>query len=140
MKTTLSLLLILVATVWSTPSAEAQEPMIGEIRMFAGNFAPKGWALCDGQLLAISQNTALFSILGTTFGGDGRTVFALPDLRGRVPMHAGSGPGLTPRRIGNKGGAETTTVKKGEDKKVEGRPYTVINYIIATQGVYPSRN
>ncbi len=75
-------------------------PFLGEIVMFAGNFAPRGWAFCDGQLLAISQNSALFSILGTTYGGDGRTTFGLPGLRGRVPMHAGSGPGLTTRRLG----------------------------------------
>lgn len=74
--------------------------------MFGGNFAPRGWALCDGQLLSIAQNTALFSILGTTYGGDGRTTFGLPDLRGRVPMHAGNGPGLTPRPLGQKTGAE----------------------------------
>ncbi|MHA1541609.1 MAG: tail fiber protein [Candidatus Hodarchaeales archaeon] len=83
------------------------EPYLGEIVLFAGNFAPRGWAFCDGQLLPISQNTALFSILGTTYGGDGRTTFALPDLRGRVPVHAGTGPGLTPRPLGQKGGSET---------------------------------
>jgi microcystin-dependent protein len=76
--------------------------------MFAGNFAPRDWALCDGQLLPIAQNTALFSLLGTAYGGDGRTTFALPDLRGRVPMHPGHGPGLTPRSLGEKGGSETT--------------------------------
>lgn len=82
------------------------DPTIAEITMFGGNFAPRNWAFCDGQLLSISQNTALFSLLGTTYGGDGRTTFALPDLRGRVPMHAGHGPGLTPRIIGEKGGGE----------------------------------
>jgi microcystin-dependent protein len=80
---------------------------IGEIRMFGGNFAIRDWAICDGQLLAISSNSALFSILGTTYGGDGRTTFALPDLRGRAPMHAGNGPGLTSRNIGQRGGVET---------------------------------
>ena len=85
------------------------DPLIGTIDMFAGNFAPRGWAMCDGQLLPIAQNTALFSILGTTYGGDGRTTFALLDLRGRVPMHHGNGPGLTPRRLGEKGGVESTT-------------------------------
>ena len=74
------------------------DPFVGEIRMFAGMFAPRGNALCDGQLLAVSQYDALFSLLGTMYGGDGRTTFGLPDLRGRVPMHYGSGPGLTPRR------------------------------------------
>lgn len=86
------------------------EPFVGEIRMFAGNFAPRGWAFCDGQLLAVSQNDALFSLLGTIYGGDGRTTFALPDLRGRIPIHAGTGPGLSPRRLGAKFGTEEETL------------------------------
>ncbi|PEN12348.1 phage tail protein [Longibacter salinarum] len=88
----------------------AYEPLIGGIGMFGGNFAPRNWANCDGQLLAISQNTALFSILGTIYGGDGRTTFAVPDLRGRVPIHAGQGPGLTSRNQGQSGGTETETL------------------------------
>ena len=86
------------------------EPFVGEIRMFAGNFAPRGWALCDGQLLAVSQNDALFSLLGTIYGGDGRTTFGLPDMRGRVPLHQGQGPGLSQRRLGSKGGAQQVTL------------------------------
>ncbi len=86
------------------------EPFAGEIRMFAGNFAPRGWAFCDGQLLALSQNEALFSLLGTIYGGDGRTTFGLPDLRGRIPLHAGTGPGLSARKLGSKGGGETETL------------------------------
>lgn len=86
------------------------EPFVGEIRMFAGNFAPRGWAFCDGQLLAVSQNDALFSLLGTIYGGDGRTTFGLPDMRGRLPVHAGTGPGLSPRRLGAKAGAEQVTL------------------------------
>lgn len=86
------------------------EPFVGEIRMFAGNFAPRGWAFCDGQLLAVSQNDALFSLLGTIYGGDGRTTFGLPDMRGRIPLHAGQGPGLSNRRLGAKGGAEKVTL------------------------------
>lgn len=86
------------------------EPFVGEIRMFAGNFAPRGWAFCDGQLLAVSQNDALFSLLGTIYGGDGRTTFGLPDLRGRIPVHAGTGPGLSVRRLGAKGGEEKVTL------------------------------
>jgi microcystin-dependent protein len=82
------------------------EPFIGQIMPVGFNFAPRGWSLCDGQLLAISQNTALFSLLGTTFGGDGRTTFALPDLRGRAAVHVGTGPGLTPRRWGERSGTE----------------------------------
>lgn len=86
------------------------EPFVGEIRMFAGNFAPRGWAFCDGQLLAVSQNDALFSLFGTIYGGDGRTTFGLPDMRGRIPLHAGSGPGLSTRRLGSKGGSETVSL------------------------------
>lgn len=88
------------------------EGMIGEIRVFAGNFAPRSWAFCEGQLLPISQNTALFSILGTTYGGDGRTTFGLPDMRGRGAMHAGNGPGLSDHRLGAKGGVEHVTLNQ----------------------------
>jgi microcystin-dependent protein len=175
------------------------EPFIGEISIFAGNFAPRGWAFCNGQLLPISQNTALFSLLGTTYGGDGRTTFALPDLRGRVPMHAGDGPGLQPRSLGEKGGKEevnlTLTQMPSHSHPVSGtvrayngnpdsespeetvlangdfyssqspdvkmhtdsvqitlgntggsqphtnvQPYQCVNYIIALEGVFPSRN
>ncbi|MDT0554387.1 phage tail protein [Patiriisocius hiemis] len=176
------------------------EPFIGMIVMFGGNFAPRSWALCDGQLLAISQNTALFSILGTIYGGDGRTTFGLPDLRGRVPMHAGNGPGLSNRQLGQKSGFETNTLINANLPQiplrvssanatqgaattgssiatpgmVNGRtfepgngfntatpdiilnsasvaggnstpinniqPYQVVNYIIALQGTFPSRN
>lgn len=90
--------------------SNAQEAFIGEIKMFAGNFATRGWALCDGQLLPINQNQALFSILGTAYGGDGETTFALPDLRGRVPVHAGQAPGLTSYRLGERGGQESVTL------------------------------
>ncbi len=83
------------------------EPFIGEIIMFGGTFAVRGWALCDGQLLPISQNQALFALLGTTYGGDGETTFGLPDLRGRVAIGRGNGPGLSDYRIGQRGGSET---------------------------------
>ena len=89
------------------PSRNSADPFLGEIMMVGFNFAPRGWATCDGQLLPIAQNSALFSLLGTTYGGDGRTTFGLPDLRGRVPVHPGSGPGLTPRTLGQRGGVET---------------------------------
>ena len=169
------------------------EPFIGQIVMFAGNFAPRSWALCDGQLLSISQNSALFSILGTTYGGDGRTTFGLPDLRGRVPMHPGNGPGLSPRNLGQKSGVENVTLNvnqipvhnhalpassgfgnaKGPSGNVPAmaddgernyssgtpnanmdpstnagggqshtnvQPFQCVNFIIALQGVFPSRN
>lgn len=86
------------------------EPFIGEIRMFAGNFPPAGWAFCDGQLIAINENDALFSLFGTTYGGDGQTTFGLPDLRGRVPLHKGQGPGLASHWIGEMSGTETVTL------------------------------
>ena len=86
------------------------DPFLAEIVMFGGNFNPRGWAFCDGQLLPIAQNQALFSLLGTIYGGDGRTTFALPGLRGRTPIHAGRGPGLTDRRLGSRGGSETVTL------------------------------
>ena len=94
-------------------------PFIGEITLFAGNFAPRGWAFCDGQLLQIAQNTALFSILGTTYGGDGRTTFGLPDLKGRAAIHSGGnspGPGLTPRPLGQKTGTDQSGIS-GDSKK-----------------------
>ncbi len=90
------------------------EPFIAEIRIFAGNNAPQGWALCNGQLLPIAQNTALFSLLGTTYGGDGRTTFGLPNLQGRAPMHTGRGPGLTDRRLGELTGAEAIDLTENQ--------------------------
>ena len=90
------------------------EPFIAEIKIFAGNFAPRGFAFCNGQLLPISQNTALFSLIGTTYGGDGRTTTALPNLQGRAPMHEGSGPGLTSRSLGQSGGTDTVTLNQAQ--------------------------
>jgi len=90
------------------------EPFIAEIRIFAGNFAPRGWAFCNGQLLPVAQNTALFSLIGTTYGGDGRTTTALPDLQGRASMHPGRGPGLTSRLLGQSGGVETVPLTEAE--------------------------
>src|SRR6476660_3833129 len=89
-------------------------PFVAEIRIFTGNFAPKGWALCDGQLLPISQNTALFSLLGTTYGGDGKSNFALPNLQGSAPMHPGQGPGLSLHDLGEAGGSQTVTLLESE--------------------------
>jgi len=156
MKTKFSILLLIA--MLSVSVSNAQEPFMGEIKMFAGDFPPRGWAFCDGQLLAISQNQALFSLLGTNFGGDGRTTFALPDLRDRTPIHLGNKKDLY-NRIGDKGGSEskelrimtvsekpsgktyeTYTVKSSNDKLYTRDPYLKINYIIALQGIYPSRN
>lgn len=174
------------------------EPFIAEIRIFAGNFAPRSWAFCNGQLLPIAQNTALFSLIGTTYGGDGRTTTALPNLQGRAPMHPGRGPGLTDRRLGQIGGAETVALStaqmpnhthqlQGDEGEAEEdgestpagnrtaitdsstkiyqtgttaslvdmadlpshgggqahtnlQPFLALNYIIALQGLYPSRS
>ncbi len=193
----------------TSSNVQAQEGFLGEVRMFAGNFAPRTWAYCDGQLLAISQNTALFSILGTTYGGDGRTTFALPDLRGRTAIGPRNGPGLPSYRLGQRGGAATnvlnatqlpshthaaagtlktsatatgstpagnypapasgrtssgavsisgwgsaadgaagatngvtvTVGNTGSNQSINNmQPYLSINYIICTQGVFPSRN
>jgi len=175
------------------------EPFIAEIRIFAGNFAPRSWAFCDGQLMPISNNTALFSLIGTTYGGDGRTTTALPNMQGRAPMEPGRGPGLTRRRLGEKLGIPTVTLSenqmpshthyvranqspggvaapsnttsiaaaggRGDDlyssatssnlvglssETVEStggnqahdnmQPYLALNFIIALQGLYPSRS
>lgn len=174
------------------------DPFIGEIRMVGFNFAPTGWAMCNGQLMPLSQNTALFSLLGTMYGGDGKTTFALPDLQGSAPMHRGQGPGLSDRIQGETGGSSTVTLLQSEmplhthtarannaqgnlqDPGGNGwgvapsglrtvanayaaenpntpmspqalaiaggsvphnnmQPYLVLNFIIALQGVYPSR-
>jgi microcystin-dependent protein len=90
------------------------DPFVAEIRIFPFNFAPKGWAWCDGQLMPLSQNTALFSLLGTTYGGNGKSNFALPDLQGRAPMHPGQGPGLSLHDLGETGGSETVTLLESE--------------------------
>lgn len=106
-------LLIIFAILMSSFSGVAtagQTPFIGEVRFVGFNFAPRGWAKCDGQLLSITSNEALFSILGTVYGGDGRTTFALPDMRGRTPVHPGTGPGLSNYRLGQKSGSEYTVL------------------------------
>jgi microcystin-dependent protein len=90
------------------------DPFVAEIRIFPFNFAPKGWAWCDGQLMPLSQNTALFSLLGTTYGGNGKSNFALPDLQGRAPMHPGQGPGLSLHDLGETGGSETVSLLESE--------------------------
>lgn len=109
------------------------DPYIGEIRLFAGNFAPKGWAFCNGQLIPLMQNTALFSLLGTNYGGDGKTNFALPDFRGHIPIHA------DPEHCG-----VGDTTSEGAPAKVDTNDSGIgtlgLNFIIALQGVYPPRS
>jgi microcystin-dependent protein len=106
-------------TVWYFPFPKLKtllmaDPFVAEIRIFAGNFAPNGWAKCNGQILPLSQNTALFSLLGTIYGGNGQSTFALPNLQGRSPMHQGQGPGLSVRDLGEEGGSETVTLLASE--------------------------
>jgi microcystin-dependent protein len=187
------LLFAFFVSLSATPGAPAQDRLVGSIIIVSFNFPPKGFALCDGQLLPISQNTALFSLLGTTYGGDGRTTFALPDLRGRAPIHQGQGPGLQDYVIGQTGGEETVTLDiaqipnhthvpmastapantgtvagatwgrprvllysasapstpmssaalspaGGSQPHDNLKPFLVVNYAIALQGIYPSRN
>tara|TARA_R110002050_G_scaffold57866_2_gene130140 strand:- start:4896 stop:5375 length:480 start_codon:yes stop_codon:yes gene_type:complete len=154
------LILVTLLTLSSTFSF-AQESLTGEIKMFAGNFAPRGWAFCDGQLLSISQNTALFSLLGTTYGGDGRTTFGLPDLRGRTAVHANQTNDVNNVRLGQKGGiisknlllisipenvdknskkAKVLIDNGASNRSYTQSPYLGVNYIICLYGVYPSRN
>ena len=149
-------------------SAQARECYLGEVAMFGFDWAPRGWAKLEGQLLPINQNSALFSLLGTTYGGDGRTTFALPDLRGRVAIGSGNGNGLTSRRVGEKSGSETNNFNPNlEVKKVKVmkkqpdqpkvkvvkyiidkpqanlnnmQPYLAMGYHMCLQGIYPSRN
>lgn len=126
------------------------EPFLAEIRIFAGNFAPRGWAFCNGQLLPIAQNTALFSLIGTTYGGDGRTTTALPNLKGRAPMHPGRGPGLTARRLGQRGGTETVTLTEAQmpnhthtlraEEDEPGDDNDPNNQVVARAGVWAAPN
>lgn len=134
----LLLIAVLFCSLSYTNTAAAQDAMLGEVKLFAGTFAPRGWAFCEGQLLPISSYSALFSILGTTYGGDGRTNFALPDLRGRVPVSPGTGPGLETVRLGQKNGGKLTGDGGQSDTKTQ--PTLGMHYIIALTGVYPSRS
>ena len=125
-------LVLAILAMFSISETKAQEAFLGEVKIFAGNFAPRGWALCEGQLLPINQHMALFSILGTAYGGDGRTTFALPDLRGRVPVGVGKAPDQEVVYLGQ----NVTTSAYGDD----GQPTLVLTYIICIQGVFPSRS
>jgi microcystin-dependent protein len=131
-------------------------PFLGEIRMIGANFAPQGWALTSGQLLSIAQNDALFTLLGTTYGGDGLSTFALPDLQSRSPMHFGTGLGLSPRALAEQGGAETATLAQapipsapvapvpaltfGGSQVPSQSPFCVVTFIISLLGIFPSQN
>ena len=140
-----------LAYIMTTAPASAADCLLGEIRMFAGNFAPIGYLPADGRLVSIAEQTALFSVLGTTYGGDGRTNFALPDLRGRVPIGAGQGPGLNAVPLGLGSGSEWTQPRAGQAAAGNGatvglpvpistmQPSTAINYMICVNGNYPSR-
>ena len=110
-------------------------PYIGEIRLFAGNFAPVNWALCQGQLMSIADNTTLFALIGTTYGGDGQQTYALPDLRGRVPVHQGQGAGLSPYQLGQKGGAESVTLTTAQ---LPGHTHTLRASTAAAAGTSPA--
>jgi microcystin-dependent protein len=132
------------------------EPFLGEIKIVSWSFAAKGWALANGQTVAINQNQALFSILGTTFGGNGTTNFLLPNLQGRTPMHVGQGAGLSVRNLGNYGGVEGITQQgtqipqspvSPKTSYIGSRsnlatisPFIVLNFIIALQGIFPSQS
>ena len=111
------------------------EQFVGEIKLFSGNFEPRDWAFCNGQLLPISEYQALFSVIGTTYGGDGRSRFALPDLRGRAPLHAGEGPGLARQSLG-----EQSCIKEGSTSDGKKQGFLAVNYIIALDGIFPRRN
>ncbi len=124
----------------STPAQAAAEPFLGEIMMVGYTFCPRGWAATDGQLLAIAQNQALFSLLGTTFGGDGRTTFALPDLRGRAPIHVGQGPGLPTIMQGQKSGGSPVGAAGTDPNPPRSQTILGVRYCIALTGIYPSRN
>ncbi|MCA8928614.1 MAG: tail fiber protein [Alphaproteobacteria bacterium] len=132
----------------SAPTAWAgADPFIGEVMLLGGSWCPRDWAPADGRLLPINNNPALFSLIGNYYGGDGRTNFALPDLRGRTPIGAGQGPGLAPYQLGQKGGAESVTLSadqkpaqtNGGNQPVHIRdPYLAMTWCIALQGQYPS--
>ena len=135
MKKTLLIALLFVSMSFS---GYAQDALLGEVKLFAGNFAPRGWAFCDGQILPINKNTALFSLLGTMYGGDGRTTFALPDLRGRVPVSAGTGIGLPRVRVGERNDGKKVPTDSHDETSTQ--PTLGMHYIICMQGIYPSRS
>ena len=140
----LTALLAGAGLVGTASSASAQEPFIGEIRVFGSNFCPRGWADANGQILPIAQNSALFSLYGTMYGGDGRSTFALPDLRGRAILHEANGPGLEPTTQGERKGYEEAMAPRANAQRqrdtVRTTPTLTIRYCVALVGIYPSRN
>ncbi|MFD2942286.1 phage tail protein [Flavobacterium notoginsengisoli] len=113
------------------------DPFVAEIRIFSFNFPPRGWAFCNGQLLPLSQQTALFSLLGTTYGGDGRSTFALPDIQGRTPMQPGQGPGLSLHDLGETGGSETVTLLESE---IPSHNHSLMAATLNSQSISPANN
>src|SRR5215470_7160782 len=113
------------------------DPFVAEIRIFPFNFAPKGWAFCDGQILPLSQNTALFSLLGTTYGGDGKSNFALPNMQGNAPMHPGQGPGLSLHDLGESSGSDTVSLLESE---IPSHSHSLMGSPIAALGTAPAPN
>lgn len=116
------------------------QPFLGQITVFAGNFAPVGWAFCDGREMPISENEALFSILGTTYGGDGMTTFALPNLCDRVPVGIGQGKGTNPMMLGEEWNGQALALSGAGQQGQDTPGNLTINYIIALYGIYPSRD
>ncbi len=150
-KSTLAAATIAAALATTAPSAQAgPDEYLGEIITVAFTFCPRGTLEADGRLLPISSNSALFSLLGTTYGGDGRTTFALPDLRGRTVIGAGEGPGLDPRRLGERSGANSsfmsakanghTSARDNAAPVTTGQPYIVLKQCVVTTGIFPSRS
>ena len=124
----------------SPPVHAASDPFVGEVMMTAANFCPRGWAEANGQLVSINENTALFSLLGTTYGGDGRTTFALPDLRGRTPAHVGGGRDVPQLKPGQMGGNTSVARDPAASGTVRTQPTLGLRFCVAIQGIYPSRN
>jgi len=143
---TIATTVLMASACLAVPSgaASAQEPFIGEIRVFGSNFCPRGWADADGQLLPIAQNTALFSLYGTMYGGDGRSTFALPDLRGRAILHEGNGPGLEATTQGERKGNQEAMAPRANAQRqrdtVRTTPTLTIRYCVALVGIFPSRS
>ncbi|MFK8033872.1 MAG: phage tail protein [Hyphomicrobiales bacterium] len=137
---TLIMLIATTATIFVGCAGVSAEPFVGQVMITASSFCPRGWVEANGQLIAISSNEALFSLYGTTYGGDGRTSFGLPDLRGRIAIHKGEGPGLLPRELGSSAGSDFVSITEGNKETYAGPPSLALLYCVAYVGIYPSRN